>query len=216
MSRPEQPARLGDPVVAVYPGTFDPVTNGHLDIIQRGCRIFDEVVVAILENPEKDPLFSVEERRELIELSTRGLPNVRVEAFAGLLSDYARSRGARVIVRGLRAISDFEYELQMAMMNRRLNPDMETVFMMPSETWSYLSSRLVKEVVALGGSVHGLVPVEVERRIVRLARRSASVRKSHGRGAPSGDGSTVGGISSPVPARAARRKRPARARRRGR
>ncbi len=216
MSRSDHPVRRAGAVVAVYPGTFDPVTNGHLDIIQRGCRIFDEVVVAILENPEKDPLFSVEERRELIELSTRGLPNVRVEAFAGLLSDYARSRGARVIVRGLRAISDFEYELQMAMMNRRLNPDMETVFMMPSETWSYLSSRLVKEVVALGGSVQGLVPAEVERRIARLARRRASLAKSHGRGAPSGDGSTVGGIGLPEGARAARRRSPVRARRKGR
>ena len=177
MSRPPKPRREGDERVAVYPGTFDPVTNGHLDIIERGSRIFDRIIVAILENPEKSPLFTVRERKSLIEAAVRHLPSVEVESFQGLLTDYARSRGAGVIVRGLRAVSDFEYELQMAMMNRRLNAEMETVFMMPNEAYSYLSSRLVKEVVALGGSVRGLVPPEVERRLTsgepRLRRRRA-------------------------------------------
>ena len=140
-------------VLAVYPGSFDPVTHGHLDIIRRGSRLFDRIVVAILRNPEKKALFSLEERRRILVNATAGIPNVTVDSFDGLLVDYAHRRGARVIVRGLRALSDFEYEFQMALMNRRLDSSIETVFMMPSETYSYLSSRLVKEVVRLGGSV---------------------------------------------------------------
>ena len=161
-------------VLAVYPGSFDPVTHGHLDIIRRGSRLFDRIVVAILRNPEKKPLFSLQERRGVLARATSGIPNVSVDSFDGLLVDYARRRGARVIVRGLRALSDFEYEFQMALMNRRLDASIETVFMMPSETYSYLSSRLVKEVVRLGGSVTGLVPPEVE---CRLGIRVGNHRK---------------------------------------
>ena len=152
-------------VTAVYPGTFDPITHGHLDIISRGVRLFDEIIVALLENPDKEPLFPLDERIEILRTVVSHLPNVRVESFDGLLIDYARARGAQAIVRGLRALSDFEYEFQMALMNRRLGPDLETVFMMPSETYSYVSSRLVKEVVRLGGDVSGLVPAEVVRRL---------------------------------------------------
>ena len=148
-------------ITAVYPGTFDPVTNGHLDIIRRGSRLFAQVIVSILRNPEKTPLFSVSERAAMIASAVSVLPNVRVDTFDGLLVDYARAQGARVIVRGLRAVSDFELELQMAMMNRRMNEEVETVFMMPSESYSYVSSRLVREVVMLGGSVAGLVPPTV-------------------------------------------------------
>ena len=152
-------------VLAVYPGSFDPVTYGHLDIIRRGSCLFDRIVVAILRNPEKKALFSLTERKRALLEATRGIPNVSVDSFDGLLVDYARRRGARVIVRGLRALSDFEYEYQMALMNRRLDSEIETVFMMPSEAYSYLSSRLVKEVARLGGSVSGLVPPSVERRL---------------------------------------------------
>jgi pantetheine-phosphate adenylyltransferase len=154
-------------VKAVYPGTFDPITNGHLDIITRGVRLFDAILVAILRNPEKEPLFPVEERVDTLRAVVGDLPTVRVETFDGLLVDYARSRGAQVIVRGLRALSDFEYEYQMALMNQRLAPDLNTVYMMPSEAYSYVSSRLVKEVARLGGDVTGLVPPEVARRLKR-------------------------------------------------
>lgn len=151
--------------IAIYPGSFDPLTNGHVDIILRGARLFDRIIVAILENAEKRPLFSVAERCEIVREVFTGCANVEVDAFAGLLVDYARLKQGSVIVRGLRAISDFEYEMQMALMNRRLNPDVETVFMMPAETYSYVSSRLVKEIFALGGNVHGLVPDGVEARM---------------------------------------------------
>lgn len=158
--------RPGDrQTLAVFPGSFDPITNGHLDIIARSLSVFDEVVVAILMNPEKRPLFSVEERVDIIREAYRGDDRVRVDTFSGLLVDYAEKLGATVIVRGLRAISDFEFEFQMALMNRRLNPRIETVFMMPAESYSYLSSRLVKEVFQLGGKVTGLVPPVVERRL---------------------------------------------------
>lgn len=154
---------------AVYPGTFDPVTNGHIDLIQRGAALFDHLYVAILSNAEKTPLFSVEERVEMLEEAVKRCRNVSVTTFEGLLVDYAEKIGASVIVRGIRAVSDYEYELQMAMMNRRLSSRVETVFLMPAEAYSYLSSRLVKEISQLGGSVRGLVPREVER---RLRRRS--------------------------------------------
>ncbi|MEO5898408.1 MAG: pantetheine-phosphate adenylyltransferase [Vicinamibacterales bacterium] len=152
-------------VVAIYPGSFDPLTNGHVDIIQRGARFFDRIVVGILINLEKAPLFTVPERVDIARTVLKGSPNVEVDTFDGLLVDYARRIGATVIVRGLRAISDFEYEMQMALMNRRLSPDVETVFMMPAEPYTYVSSRLVKEVVALGGTVTGLVPTLVEERL---------------------------------------------------
>jgi pantetheine-phosphate adenylyltransferase len=153
-------------VIAIYPGTFDPPTNGHLDLIQRGSNIFDELVVAILRNPEKEPaLFSLAERRAMLESLTEGFDNVRVDIFGGLLVDYAMRVGARALLRGIRAISDYEYELQMALMNRKLHPQLETVFMMPAETYSYVSSRLVKEIVQLGGSVHGLIPDLVETKL---------------------------------------------------
>ncbi len=151
--------------LAVYPGSFDPLTNGHVDIILRGLQIFDRIVVAILMNIDKSPLFTFDERVELAREVFRDRPNVEVDTFEGLLVDYARRRQASAIVRGLRAVSDFEYELQMALMNRRLNPDVETVFMMPAEPYTYVSSRLVKEVVALGGSVSGLVPPVIEARL---------------------------------------------------
>src|SRR4051812_40573481 len=151
--------------LAIYPGSFDPLTNGHVDIIQRGARLFDRIVVGILLNVEKSPLFTVDERVEICREVFAEYPNVEVDTFDGLLVEYARRRRAGVIVRGLRAISDFEYEMQMALMNRHLNPDVETVFMMPAEPYTYVSSRLVKEVVALGGSVTRLVPALVEQRL---------------------------------------------------
>ena len=151
--------------LAVFPGSFDPITNGHLDIVDRGLGVFDRVRMAILMNPEKRPLFSVEERVALIREAYRGNPRVEVDTFSGLLVDYARRVGASVIIRGIRAISDFEYEFQMALMNRRLDPRIETVFMMPAESYSYVSSRLVKEVFQLGGRVTELVPPIVEKRL---------------------------------------------------
>ena len=151
--------------IAVYPGSFDPLTNGHVDIILRGAHIFDKIVVALLVNVDKNPLFSLEERVDITRQVFQEYPNVEVDTFDGLLVDYAKRRDISVIVRGLRAISDFEYELQMALMNRRLSPDTETVFMMPAEQYTYVSSRLVKEVFALGGSVSGLVPELVEERL---------------------------------------------------
>lgn len=157
--------------LAVYPGSFDPVTNGHVDIIERGTRIFDRIVVAILVNVEKVPLFTTEERVATAREVFRGQPRVEVDTFQGLLVDYARHRQANVIVRGLRAVSDFEYELQMALMNRRLTPEIETVFMMPAEPYTYVSSRLVKEVFSLGGSVERLVPASVEAQLRAKHRR---------------------------------------------
>jgi pantetheine-phosphate adenylyltransferase len=152
-------------VIAIYPGSFDPPTNGHLDLIERGSKIFDELVVAILRNPEKAPLFNVSERVAMLESLTGEYNNVRVDTFDGLTVDYAVKVGASCVLRGIRALTDYEYELQMALMNRKLRPELETVFMMPAEKYSYLSSRLVREVAQLGGSVKGLVPEMVEQNL---------------------------------------------------
>jgi pantetheine-phosphate adenylyltransferase len=161
---------------AIYPGSFDPVTNGHLDIIERGCKLFDEIIISILVNPEKQPFFTVEERREMLSEVLQNIDRrdceLRVDSFSGLLVHYAMAQQADVIVRGIRAISDYEYELQMALMNRRLEPGIETVFMMPAESYSYVSSRLVKEVFQLGGTVEGLVPPMIEKRMKeKIAKR---------------------------------------------
>jgi pantetheine-phosphate adenylyltransferase len=152
-------------VVAIYPGSFDPITNGHLDLIDRGARLFDRLIVSILRNETKAPLFSVEERMEMLREVLHVYPNVEVDSFGGLLVDHAAARGATALLRGIRAISDYEYEWQMALMNRRLQPGLETVFMMASEAHSFISSRLVKEVFSLGGNVAGLVPPSVEARL---------------------------------------------------
>ena len=166
--------------VAVYPGSFDPLTNGHVDIILRGARLFDRIIVAVLRNAEKQPLFTAEERVETAREVFREYPNVEADSFDGLLVDYAHQKAASAIVRGLRAVSDFEYELQMALMNRRLGPEIETVFMMPSEQYTYVSSRLVKEVFALGGPITGLVPELVEHRLreKRAQRQTARAPES--------------------------------------
>src|SRR5438309_1670291 len=152
-------------VIAIYPGSFDPLTNGHLDLIERGSKIFDQLIVGILRNPEKDPLFSLGERRQMMEAMTEQWKNVRVDSFEGLMVDYALKVKASAVLRGIRAISDYEYELQMALMNRKLEPRLETVFMMPAEAYSYLSSRLVRDIATLGGSVSGLVPDIVEEKL---------------------------------------------------
>jgi pantetheine-phosphate adenylyltransferase len=151
--------------VAIYPGSFDPVTNGHLDLIERGEKMFDLVIVAVLNNAEKQPLFTVPERVEMLREVTQQWPSVEVDVFNGLLVDFARKRGAGVILRGIRAVSDYEYELQMALMNRKLEPRLETVFMLPSETYSYLSSKLVREIAQLGGPLKDFVPAAVEQRL---------------------------------------------------
>ena len=157
---------------AIYPGSFDPLTYGHLDIIERSARLFDDVIVAILTNSQKAPMFTAEERMAIMkEILKPRFRNVEVDIFHGLLVDYARQNKAQVIVRGIRAVTDFEYEFQMALMNRRLTPDIETVFMMPAENYSYLSSRLVKEIAELGGSVAGLVPDIVERRLIQRFKK---------------------------------------------
>ena len=158
--------------VALYPGTFDPLTNGHLDLIKRSVRMFDKVVVAIFESPMKGPLFSVEERRRLIEASTQGLSNIEIDTFSNtLLVFYAKQRQAHGIIRGLRAIADFEYEFQMTLMNRRLDEDIETVFLMPREEYTYVASRLIKEVAAYGGNVEELVPPPVALALKEKFRR---------------------------------------------
>jgi pantetheine-phosphate adenylyltransferase len=159
------------PRVAIYPGSFDPLTSGHVDIIERGARIFDQIIVAILVNAEKTPLFSESERVSIIRDVFNGQPNVRVDTFNGLLVEYAQRQQATILVRGLRAVSDFEYEFQMALMNRHLAPGLETVFMMPDEKYTYISSRLIKEVFSLGGEVTGLVPPIVEDRLHAMQRK---------------------------------------------
>ena len=161
--------------LAVYPGSFDPLTNGHVDIITRGARLFDRIIVAILVNAEKAPLFSMAERVEIARVVFKDYPNVEVDTFDGLLVDYVERRKANVIVRGLRAVSDFEAEFQMALMNRRLSPNVETVFMMPAEQYTYISSRLIKEVFSLGGQVRGLVPEIVVTRLQEKQRGKVNV-----------------------------------------
>jgi len=161
--------------LAVYPGSYDPLTNGHVDIIERGTHLFDKIIVAILVNVEKSPLFTMEERVEIVREVFKGRPNVEVDTFDGLLVDYVAKRKADVIVRGLRALSDFEAEFQMALMNRRLGPHIETVFMMPAEQYTYISSRLIKEVFSLGGQVRGLVPEVVESRLREKQRGNVHV-----------------------------------------
>jgi len=150
---------------AIYPGSFDPPTNGHLDLIQRGSKIFEELVVAVLRNSEKTPMFSVAERRQMLQELTADLKNVRIDTFDGLMVEYAKSIDAMCVLRGIRAISDYEYELQMALMNRKIEPTLETVFMMPADKYSYVSSRLVREVAQVGGPVKGLVPEVVEQKL---------------------------------------------------
>ena len=159
-------------VIAIYPGSFDPPTNGHLDLIERGAKIFDVLVVALLRNSEKQPMFSTEERLSMLRETTKKWRNVRVDSFEGLLVDYAIRSGAKVVLRGIRAISDYEYELQMALMNRKLDARLETIFMMPAEAYSYLSSRLVREISSLGGSISALVPELVERELMNKLRAS--------------------------------------------
>jgi pantetheine-phosphate adenylyltransferase len=161
---------------AIYPGSFDPITNGHVDIIERGLRIFDRIVVAVLKNPKKQPLFTTKERVRMIQDIFAVKREVEVLAFEGLLVDFARAQGTRVVIRGLRAISDFEYELQMALMNRNLVPDIETFFMMPNVKYSFLSSDLVREVVMLGGAVDDLVPELVARRLRDKIKRSKKLQ----------------------------------------
>jgi pantetheine-phosphate adenylyltransferase len=160
-------------VVAIYPGSFDPITNGHLDLIERGSRLFDRLIVAVLQNEAKQSLFSVAERLEMLREVVAPIGNVEVDGFEGLLVHYAARREARVLLRGIRAISDYEYELQMALMNRRLSPRIETVFLMTSEANSFVSSRLVKEVVRLGGDIGAFVPVSVARHLHRRMQEKA-------------------------------------------
>lgn len=146
----------------IYPGSFDPLTNGHLDVVERAARLFDRVIVAVAQNDSKQPLFSLEERVSLVRQSTKSLPNVEVDAFNGLLVNYVIDRGGQAVIRGLRAVSDFEFEFQLALMNRKLNEKVETIFMMPKDTYTFLSSRIVKEIARLGGDVKAFVPEAVE------------------------------------------------------
>lgn len=152
-------------ILAIYPGSFDPITYGHLDVIERASQLFDRLIVAVLTNLEKQPLFTVAERVEMLREATSRYPRVSVETFSGLLVDYAKQKKARIILRGIRAFTDYEYELQMALMNRKLEPSLETVFLVPAESFAYLSSRLVREIFQLGGSVKDLVPPLVEERL---------------------------------------------------
>ena len=169
------------PERAVYPGSFDPITNGHVDIILRGAKLFPRILVAVLDNPKKATLFSTGERVKFIREIFKDLPQIEVESFGGLLADFTQARGARAVIRGLRAVSDFEYELQMALMNQQLNPELETLFMMPSARFTFLSSSLVKEVFALGGSVRGLVPETVEQKLREKFARVSKSSSSRGR-----------------------------------
>jgi pantetheine-phosphate adenylyltransferase len=164
-------AQKHQPVVAIYPGSFDPITSGHLDVIERGSRLFDRLIVSILRNESKAPLFSIEDRMQMLSEAVSRYKNVEIDCFDGLLATYALKKGARGILRGIRAISDYEYELQMALMNRRLQPELETIFLPAGEQYSFVSSRLVKEVISLGGDIKGLVPPPVERRLRKMFPR---------------------------------------------
>jgi pantetheine-phosphate adenylyltransferase len=159
--------------IGVYPGTFDPITNGHVDLINRGLRLFDKIYVAVAANPQKHPVLTLEERVELVRLATKEIPRVEVEPFHGLLVDFVRQRGAHTVIRGLRAVSDFELELQMALMNRNLDESVETVFLMPSQEYIYLTSTIIKEVARLGGDLAGLVHPEIARRLRERLRDAA-------------------------------------------
>ena len=156
---------MTEPRIGIYPGTFDPPTNGHVDLVHRGSRLFDHLTVAVLNNPGKNPIFTVAERVEMLQESTAALGNVTVATFNGLMVDFARQLGATAVLRGIRAISDYEHEFQMALMNRKLEPRLETVFMLPGELYSYLSSKLVREIARLGGPLQDLVPPVVERKM---------------------------------------------------
>jgi pantetheine-phosphate adenylyltransferase len=162
-------------VKAIYPGSFDPLTNGHLDLIARGAKLFASLTVAILNNPGKNPLFSVAERVEMLQESTRQLENVSVATFDGLMVEFARQQQATAVLRGIRAITDYEYEFQMALMNRRLAPEIETVFLQPAGRYSFVSSRMVKEVFSFGGDVSGLAPPNVIKRLKKQGKRPASI-----------------------------------------
>jgi pantetheine-phosphate adenylyltransferase len=151
--------------IAVYPGSFDPFTNGHLDVVQRASKLFDRVIIAVARNESKHPLFTVEQRREMAATATTHLPNVEVDAFDGLLVDYVEQRGGQAIIRGLRAVSDFEFEFQLALMNRSLRESIETIFMMPKDTYTFISSRIVKEIARLGGDISAFVPPTVEQKL---------------------------------------------------
>lgn len=163
--------------IAIYPGTFDPITNGHLDLIKRALRIFDDVIIAVAPSYKKQPLFSLKERLYMIDIAVKKFKKIKIETFNGLLVDYVKRRKGIAILRGLRAMSDFEYELQMAHMNRRLGPDIETVFMMPSEEYSFLTSSIVKEVASFGGSVRNLVPKEVEQALKEKFKQKSKIIK---------------------------------------
>src|SRR6185503_16127406 len=160
--------------IAIYPGSFDPLTNGHLDVVQRAAKLFDRVIVAVAQNEGKGPLFSLKERFDLVRQSIQGFENVSVDTFEGLLVEYVEKRGGQAVIRGLRAVSDFEFEFQLALMNRKLNERVETIFMMPKDTYTFLSSRIVKEIARLGGDVSAFVPPQVVLALLRkLAKRSA-------------------------------------------